>query len=281
MAPNTLLQSPTDGPPPPSAEAFLRFEGVTKVYPTAKGPYPVLDPITMGVNQGEFMCVIGHSGCGKSTLLNLVSGFATPTEGRVVLHGNTITKPGPDRMVVFQGYALLPWFTAYQNVYLAIDSVKPNLPEREKREITREHLAMVGLTEAADKKILQLSGGMKQRVAIARALAIRPEVLILDEPFGALDAITKEELQEELLTIWNTQKCTVLMITHDIDEALFLADRLVMMTNGPAATIGEILDIKFPRPRNREEIMEDPVYYDLRNQALDFLYSRFAHDDAA
>jgi len=279
MAPNSLLQSPTDGPPPPSAEAFLRFEGVTKVYPTAKGPYPVLDPITMGVNQGEFMCVIGHSGCGKSTLLNLVSGFATPTEGRVVLHGNTITKPGPDRMVVFQGYALLPWFTAYQNVYLAIDSVKPNLPEREKREITREHLAMVGLTEAADKKILQLSGGMKQRVAIARALAIRPEVLILDEPFGALDAITKEELQEELLTIWNTQKCTVLMITHDIDEALFLADRLVMMTNGPAATIGEILDIKFPRPRNREEIMEDPVYYDLRNQALDFLYSRFAHDD--
>jgi len=138
---------------------------------------------------------------------------------------------------------------------------------------------MVGLTEAADKKIPQLSGGMKQRVAIARALAIRPEVLILDEPFGALDAITKEELQEELLTIWNTQKCTVLMITHDIDEALFLADRLVMMTNGPAAKIGEILDITFPRPRNREEIMEDPLYYDLRNQALDFLYSRFAHDD--
>lgn len=279
MASDTLLPSPTDAPPAPSAEAFLRFEGVTKVYPTAKGPYPVLDPINMGVNEGEFMCVIGHSGCGKSTLLNLVSGFATPTEGRVVLHGNTITKPGPDRMVVFQGYALLPWFTAYENVYLAIDSVKPNLPVREKKEITREHLAMVGLTEAADKKILQLSGGMKQRVAIARALAIRPEVLILDEPFGALDAITKEELQEELLTIWNTQRCTVLMITHDIDEALFLADRLVMMTNGPAATIGEILDIKFPRPRNREEIMEDPLYYDLRNQALDFLYSRFAHDD--
>ncbi len=279
MASDTLLPSPTDAPPAPSAEAFLRFEGVTKVYPTAKGPYPVLDPITMGVNEGEFMCVIGHSGCGKSTLLNLVSGFAAPTEGRVVLHGNTITKPGPDRMVVFQGYALLPWFTAYENVYLAIDSVKPNLPVREKKEITREHLAMVGLTEAADKKILQLSGGMKQRVAIARALAIRPEVLILDEPFGALDAITKEELQEELLTIWNTQRCTVLMITHDIDEALFLADRLVMMTNGPAATIGEILDIKFPRPRNREEIMEDPLYYDLRNQALDFLYSRFAHDD--
>ena len=245
------------------------------------GTYLALQGIDLQIRKGEFISLIGHSGCGKSTLLNLVSGFATPTEGRVVLHGTPITKPGPDRMVVFQGYALLPWFTAYENVYLAIDSVKPNLPEREKREITREHLAMVGLTEAADKKILQLSGGMKQRVAIARALAIRPEVLILDEPFGALDAITKEELQEELLTIWNTQKCTVLMITHDIDEALFLADRLVMMTNGPAATIGEILEINFPRPRNREEIMEDPRYYDLRNQALDFLYSRFAHDDAA
>jgi bicarbonate transport system ATP-binding protein len=198
-----------------------------------------------------------------------------------MLRDTPIMKPGPDRMVVFQGYALLPWLTAYENVYLAIDSVKPQLSEREKREITREHLAMVGLTEAAEKKITQLSGGMKQRVAIARALAIRPEVLILDEPFGALDAITKEELQEELLQIWNTQKCTVLMITHDIDEALFLADRLVMMTNGPSAKIGEILDITFPRPRNREEIMEDPLYYDLRNQALDFLYSRFAHDEDA
>jgi bicarbonate transport system ATP-binding protein len=274
-----LLQTTPAGPTAPPSEAFLRFENVSKVYPTPNGPYPVLDGIELGINEGEFMCVIGHSGCGKSTLLNMVSGFATPSSGQVVLHGNPITRPGPDRMVVFQGYALLPWFTAYENVYLAVDSVKPDLSAREKKEITREHLAMVGLTEAAEKKILQLSGGMKQRVAIARALAIRPEVLILDEPFGALDAITKEELQEELLTIWNTQKCTVLMITHDIDEALFLADRLVMMTNGPAAKIGEIMDINFPRPRNREEIMEDPIYYDMRNQALDFLYSRFAHDD--
>ncbi|MCP9823994.1 nitrate ABC transporter ATP-binding protein [Synechococcus sp. EJ6-Ellesmere] len=280
---SNLIQPAPRGVPasaaPPPREAFLSIEYVSKVYPTANGPYPVLDGIDLEVNQGEFMCVIGHSGCGKSTLLNMVSGFATPSDGQVMLHGNRITKPGPDRMVVFQGYALLPWFTAYENVYLAIDSVKPDLPAREKKEITREHLAMVGLTEAAEKKILQLSGGMKQRVAIARALAIRPEVLILDEPFGALDAITKEELQEELLTIWNTQKCTVLMITHDIDEALFLADRLVMMTNGPAAKIGEIMEINFPRPRNREEIMEDPIYYDMRNQALDFLYSRFAHDD--
>jgi bicarbonate transport system ATP-binding protein len=223
--------------------------------------------------------VIGHSGCGKSTLLNMVSGFATPSSGQVLLEGKPIEKPGPDRMVVFQGYALLPWMTAYENVYLAIDSVKPNLPEHSKKQLADEHLAMVGLTAAAHKKITQISGGMKQRVAIARALAIRPEVLILDEPFGALDAITKEELQEELLAIWNTQKCTVLMITHDIDEALFLADRLVMMTNGPAAGIGEVLSIDFPRPRNREEIMEDPRYYELRNTALDFLYNRFAHDE--
>jgi bicarbonate transport system ATP-binding protein len=182
-------------------------------------------------------------------------------------------------MVVFQGYALLPWMSAYDNVLLAVESVQPTLPERQKREIVEHHLRLVGLEKAADKLVTQISGGMKQRVAIARALAIRPEVLILDEPFGALDAITKEELQQELLQIWNTQKCTVLMITHDIDEALFLADRLVMMTNGPAAGIGDVLTIDFPRPRNREDIMEDPRYYELRNQALDFLYNRFAHDE--
>ncbi|MCP9796323.1 MULTISPECIES: nitrate ABC transporter ATP-binding protein [unclassified Cyanobium] len=262
-----------------ASQPLLRFEGLGKVYPTPTGPYPVLDNINLQVEQGEFICVIGHSGCGKSTLLNMVSGFSSPTAGQVLLNGRPIEKPGPDRMVVFQGYALLPWMTAYENVYLAIDEVKPDLSSREKREIAMEHLAMVGLEKAVDKRIPQLSGGMKQRVAIARALAIRPEVLILDEPFGALDAITKEELQEELLQIWNTQKCTVLMITHDIDEALFLADRLVMMTNGPAASIGEVMSIDFPRPRNREDIMEDPKYYELRNTALDFLYNRFAHDD--
>ena len=275
----SVLQQPSGLPTPAGTAPLLRFEQLGKVYPTPAGPYPVLENINFDVNQGEFVCVIGHSGCGKSTLLNMVSGFATPTSGQVLLNGKPIEKPGPDRMVVFQGYALLPWMSAYDNVYLGIDSVKPNLPEHEKREIAMEHLDMVGLTAAAEKKITQISGGMKQRVAIARALAIRPDVLILDEPFGALDAITKEELQEELLKIWNTQKCTVLMITHDIDEALFLADRLVMMTNGPAAGIGEILTIDFPRPRSREDIMEDPKYYELRNQALDFLYNRFAHDE--
>jgi bicarbonate transport system ATP-binding protein/nitrate/nitrite transport system ATP-binding protein len=164
-------------------------------------------------------------------------------------------------------------------VYLAVDSVFPKKPRAEKRAIVKEHLAMVGLTEAADKKPSQISGGMKQRVAIARALSIRPQVLILDEPFGALDAITKEELQEELLQIWREHQVTILMITHDIDEALFLADRVVMMTNGPAAKIGEILNVPFPRPRNRKRIMEDPQYYNLRNYALDFLYRRYAHND--
>lgn len=259
---------------------FLVIEDVSKVYPTAnKGTYTVLEGVNLTVNEGEFICVIGHSGCGKSTLLNMVSGFTTPSSGRVELNSVPITKPGPDRMVVFQNYALLPWKTAFENVYIAVNAVHPNKPEAEKRAIVREHLAMVGLTESADKKPPQLSGGMKQRVSIARALAIRPKVLILDEPFGALDAITKEELQEELLKIWNDYRCTVLMITHDIDEALFLADRLVMMTNGPAASIGEVMDIPFSRPRDRTRIMEDPQYYKLRNYALDFLYHRFAHDD--
>jgi bicarbonate transport system ATP-binding protein len=278
-----MTASPITEQPSPAALAqpLLRFEQMGLAYPTPKGPYPVLEGVNLDVQAGEFICVIGHSGCGKSTLLNTVSGFAKPSSGQVLLNGAPIQRPGPDRMVVFQGYALLPWLSAYDNVYLAIDAVKPQLPDRQKREIVMEHLEMVGLTAAADKTITQISGGMKQRVAIARALAIRPEVLILDEPFGALDAITKEELQEELLKIWNTQKCTVLMITHDIDEALFLADRLVMMTNGPAAGIGEVLTINFPRPRSREDIMEDPRYYELRNSALDFLYNRFAHDDDA
>ncbi|WP_298614651.1 nitrate ABC transporter ATP-binding protein [uncultured Thermosynechococcus sp.] len=264
-----------------SAESFLRLEQVSKVYPTKKGPFTVLTDITLDIQAGEFICVIGHSGCGKTTLLNMVSGFVRPTTGEVRLKGQPIKEPGPDRMVVFQNYALLPWLTAAENVYLAVDAVWPKKSRPQKMAIVREHLAMVGLAEAANRYPAQLSGGMKQRVAIARALAIRPEILILDEPFGALDAITKEELQEELLSIWQKHRCTVLMITHDIDEALFLADRLVMMTNGPAAKIGEIMTIPFPRPRDRERILEDPTYYQLRNDALDFLYRRYHLDEEA
>ncbi len=264
---------------PITSNPLLTIENVSKVYPTPKGPYTVLEGINLTVYEGEFVCLIGHSGCGKSTLLNMVAGFNKPTEGEVRLRGSRITKPGPDRMMVFQNYALLPWKSAFDNVYLAVNSAYPHKSKAQKKAIVDEHLAMVGLTEAANKRPSQLSGGMKQRVAIARALAIRPEVLILDEPFGALDAITKEELQEELLQIWREHRVTVLMITHDIDEALFLCDRLVMMTNGPHATIGEIMDIPFPRPRDRAAIMEDPQYYELRNHALDFLFRRFAHLD--
>jgi nitrate ABC transporter ATP-binding subunit len=271
---NPIAVNPKTGDQP-----FLIIEEVGKVYPTKTGDYTVLDGVNLTVEEGEFVCVIGHSGCGKSTLLDMVSGFNTPTSGKVLLNGKAIMKPGPDRMVVFQNYCLLPWKTAFENVYLAVNAVYPDKSKEEKIAITNENIKLVGLDEAATKKPGQLSGGMKQRVSIARALSIRPEILILDEPFGALDAITKEELQEELLDIWEEHRITVMMITHDIDEALFLCDRLVMMSNGPSAKIGEILEIPFDRPRVRETIMEDPRYIKLRNQALDFLYNRFAHHE--
>ncbi|WP_035991064.1 ABC transporter ATP-binding protein [Leptolyngbya sp. KIOST-1] len=260
-------------------EPFLVIDNLSKVYPTPNGNFVVLDGIDLAVNEGEFVCVIGHSGCGKSTLLDMVAGFRQPTEGEVRLQTQTIREPGPDRMVVFQNYSLLPWLTAYENIYLGVNSVFPNKSEAIKKRIVMEHLEMVGLADVANKKPSALSGGMKQRVCIARALALRPQVLILDEPFGALDPITREELQEELLTIWRDHQITVLMITHDIDEALFLSDRVVMMTNGPAAKIGEIMLVPFARPRDRARMMEDPKFYELRNEALDFLYHRYAHDD--
>ncbi|MBD1917862.1 MULTISPECIES: nitrate ABC transporter ATP-binding protein [Cyanophyceae] len=261
-------------------EPFLVFDNLSKVYPTPTGDFVVLDGINLAINEGEFVCVIGHSGCGKSTLLDMVAGFRQPTNGEVRLQTQPIQAPGPDRMVVFQNYSLLPWLTAYENIYLGVKSVFPGKSEAIKKRIVMEHLEMVGLADVANKKPSALSGGMKQRVCIARALALRPKVLILDEPFGALDPITREELQEELLTIWRDHQITVLMITHDIDEALFLSDRVVMMTNGPAAKIGEIMQVPFARPRDRARMMEDPKFYELRNEALDFLYNRHAHADA-
>ncbi len=251
---------------------FITVKNVHKIYPTKGIENVVLEGVNLSVSEGEFICIIGHSGCGKSTLLNMVTGFVTPSSGQVCLKGKSISSPGPDRMAVFQSYALLPWLSAYENVFLGVDEVFPHKPQSEKDRIVLEHLSMVGLAEAAEKKPAQLSGGMKQRVAIARALSIRPEVMVLDEPFGALDAITKEEMQEELTKIWTEHRCTVLMVTHDIDEAIFLADRIVMMTTAPRATIGKILEIPFSRPRDRSEIMEDPEYYNLRNHALEFLY---------
>lgn len=275
-----ILDSISSQPMPSSkSDAFLLIDKVSKVYNTAKGEYVVLEDVNLQVQEGEFICIIGHSGCGKSTLLNMVAGFNQPTSGVVSVQGKTITEPGPERMVVFQNYSLLPWLTARENIQLGVESVYPDKSAAEHKAIVSENLELVGLSEAANKKPSQLSGGMKQRVSIARALATRPQMLILDEPFGALDPITREELQEELLSIWQDHRITVLMITHDIDEALFLADRLVMMTNGPAAQIGEILDIPFSRPRNRAQITEDPRYYELRNYALDFLFRRFAHHE--
>jgi nitrate ABC transporter ATP-binding subunit len=260
-----------------NAEPFLVFDNLSKVYPTPTGDYIVLEGINLTVQEGEFVCVIGHSGCGKSTLLDMVAGFRQPTQGEVRLQSEPIQAPGPDRMVVFQNYALLPWLTAYENIHLGVEAVFPRHSAAAKKQIVMEHLDLVGLAEAAHKKPAALSGGMKQRVCIARALALRPQVLILDEPFGALDPITREELQEQLLKIWQDHQITVMMITHDIDEALFLADRIVMMTNGPAAQIGEVLNLPFGRPRQRSRLMEQPEYYDLRNHALDFLFRRQAH----
>lgn len=254
---------------------YVSIEQVSKVYGTSV----VLEDVNLEVQEGEFVCVIGHSGCGKTTLLNMVSGFNQPTTGRVLVHGQPVQGPGPERMVVFQNYCLLPWKTVYENVYLAVNAVYPEKPKSEKDAIVKDSLHMVGLDEAMHKKPGQISGGMKQRVSIARALSIRPEVLILDEPFGALDAITKEELQEELLQIWEDHRITVMMITHDIDEALFLADRIVMMTNGPRAKIGEIIDVPFARTRIRDEITETDEYHELRNYALDYLYNRYAHHE--
>ena len=261
---------------------FLTIKDVSKVYDNLKEPekpFVILDGVNLTIKEGEFICLIGHSGCGKSTLLNMIAGFNGPTTGEVALEGARITEPGPDRMVVFQNYSLLPWLTATENIHLGVETVYGDKSADEHNTIVKEHLELVGLTEACNKRPGQLSGGMKQRVAIARALATRPKLLILDEPFGALDPITREELQEELLKIWCEYKITIVMITHDIDEALFLADRIVMMTNGPAASIGEDMHIPFSRPRNRTRIMEDPKYYELRNFALEFLFSRYAHHE--
>jgi nitrate ABC transporter ATP-binding subunit len=274
------LPQPTIMPtlaPPATATKGVSIANVSKAY----GSTVVLEDVNLEVKEGEFVCVIGHSGCGKTTLLNMVSGFNEPTSGEVLVHGKPVEGPGPERMVVFQNYCLLPWKTVYENVSLAVNAVYPQKSKAEKDAIVKANLSLVGLDEAMHKKPGQISGGMKQRVSIARALSIRPEVLILDEPFGALDAITKEELQEELLSIWEEHRITVMMITHDIDEALFLADRIVMMTNGPRAKVGEIIDVPFARTRVREEITETAKYQELRNYALDYLYNRYAHDDDA
>lgn len=231
----------------------------------------ILDGINLSVGQNEFIAIIGHSGCGKSTLLKIVGGLEKASSGQVFLDGQPIRKPGADRMMVFQQYSLLPWLTVRDNVRLAVDEVCDRLSPAEKKDLVDEHLAMVNLTAAATKYPDELSGGMKQRVGIARALAIRPKMLLMDEPFGALDALTRGRLQRQVLDIWERNPQAVMMITHDVDEAIYMADRIVMMTNGPQAKIGEILTVPFDHPRDRTALRESQEYYDLRNHALDFL----------
>ncbi len=252
--------------------AFVEIDHVGKIFALPNGAsYIALKNIELKIRQGEFVSLIGHSGCGKSTLLNMVAGLDRPTEGGVILEGREIRRPGPERMVVFQNYSLLPWLTVRQNIALAVNSTLKHLPKGERRGIVEQHIDLVHLRAAADKRPHELSGGMKQRVAIARALSIRPKVLLLDEPFGALDALTRGNLQEQLMQICQESKVTCIMVTHDVDEALLLSDRVVMLTNGPEAHIGQILEVELPRPRHRLEVMNHPSYYGLRNEIVYFL----------
>ncbi len=264
---------------------YIQIHGVEQTFKTNKGPFVALRDINLTVAKGEFVTMIGHSGCGKSTLLNLIAGLTTPTQGSLLCANREIAGPGPDRGVVFQNHSLLPWLTCFENVYLAVERVfgqtrEAGIPAESRAQLrarTEAALAMVGLTAAAQKRPGEISGGMKQRVGIARALSMEPNVLLLDEPFGALDALTRAKLQDELLQIVAKTHSTVVMVTHDVDEAVLLSDRIVMLTNGPAATIGEILSVALPRPRDRIELAEDPRYVHYRKAVIDFLYTRQSH----
>jgi len=251
---------------------FVAVDNIEKVFNlSGGGKYVALKGIDLEIKKGEFVSLIGHSGCGKSTLLNMIAGLDLPSDGVVTLEGDPIKHPGPDRMVVFQNYSLLPWMTVRENIGLAVDEVLKGISKEERSAIIEQHIDMVGLRHAADKPPAQLSGGMKQRVAIARALAIRPKLLLLDEPFGALDALTRGNLQEQLMKICEENQVTAVMVTHDVDEAVLLSDKIVMLTNGPGSKIGGILDVDIPRPRKRMEVVTHPSYYSLRSEIIYFL----------
>ena len=251
---------------------FVEVDHVDRVFPLPNGgQYIALKNIELKIKEGEFITLIGHSGCGKSTLLNIIAGLDQATNGGVILEGRQVTEPGPDRMVVFQNYSLLPWLSVRENIALGVDEVMGNRPSGERKGIVEHHIELVGLKHAASKRPGELSGGMKQRVAIARALAIRPKLLLLDEPFGALDALTRGGLQEQLMKICEENKVTCVMVTHDVDEALLLSDRIVMLTNGPESHIGQIIDVDIPRPRKRLEVVNHPSYYSWRNEMIYFL----------
>ncbi|RMX08935.1 ABC transporter ATP-binding protein [Corticibacter populi] len=261
---------------------YIEIHNVAQTFKTPKGSFPALRGITLNVAKGDFVALIGHSGCGKSTLLNLIAGLTLPTEGSLIAAGREISGPGPDRAMVFQNHSLLPWMTCEANIMLAVERVfgkqetKAQLKAR-----TAAALELVGLTHAAHKRPGEISGGMKQRVGIARALSMEPKVLLMDEPFGALDALTRAKLQDELLAIVAKTKSTVVMVTHDVDEAVLLSDQIVMMTNGPAATIGEVLHVELPRPRERVTLADDPRYQHYRKAVIDFLYTRQGHVEKA
>ena len=269
---------------------FIDIVGVEQTFKTKNGPFCALRDIHLTVAKGEFVALIGHSGCGKSTLLNLIAGLTTPTQGHLLCDNREIAGPGPDRAVVFQNHSLLPWLTCFENVYLGVERVfgaanrTAGAASENKAQLmarTDAALALVGLTPAAQKRPGEISGGMKQRVGIARALAMEPKVLLMDEPFGALDALTRAKLQDELLEIVARTHSTVVMVTHDVDEAVLLSDKIVMMTNGPAATIGEVLSVDLPRPRNRVQLADSPQYLKYRKAVIDFLYTRQVHVEKA
>jgi nitrate/nitrite transport system ATP-binding protein len=255
--------------------SYLKIDHVCKTFSRGASETEVLTDITVGIEQGEHVSIIGHSGCGKSTLLNIVAGLTPVTRGAVLLENKEVNEPGPDRAVVFQNHSLLPWLTVYDNVRLAVDKVLSATKSRKERhEWTMHNLELVQMAHAKDKRPMEISGGMKQRVGIARALAMEPKVLLLDEPFGALDALTRAHLQDSVMAIHQKLKNTVLMITHDVDEAVLLSDRIVMMTNGPAATVGEVLTVDLPRPRRRLELAGNAAYIKARSAVLEFLYAR-------
>ena len=261
-----------------NGKPILDIQDVGMTFQTRRGPFTALRDIHLTMQPGEFVALIGHSGCGKSTLLNLVAGLTTPTQGVMLLADRELKGPGPDRGVVFQNHSLLPWLSCHDNVHLAVERVFGDKESTDRlHQRTMAALELVGMGHAVHKRPHEISGGMKQRVGIARALAMEPKMLLMDEPFGALDALTRAKLQDELMRIVATTGATVMMVTHDVDEAVLLSDRIVMMTNGPAATIGEILRVDLPRPRNRVEMVEDRHYVQYRKEVIDFLYTRHQH----
>ncbi len=255
----------------PSNEVMLDLKDLKKVYPTPKGDYVVLEHLNLQIKKEEFVTIIGHSGCGKTTMLSMIAGLNPISGGNISVLGKYIKGPGPDRGVIFQAPSLMPWMTALQNVLLGVNQVFPHATKAQRNDIAKYYLQKVGLEDAFNKRASDLSQGMQQRVGIARAFAIKPKVLLLDEPFGMLDSLTRGELQDTLIDIWNKEKITAVMITHDVDEAIFLADRVVMMTSGPRAKIGDVLEIDFERPRSRKSVLEHDDYYKYRKHLIDFL----------